>query len=44
MLAATCIAIFIIPALYVLVESLSERWSRKKQASAVPELQPVEGD
>lgn len=37
MLAATCIAIFIIPALYVLVEKVSERFSRKRQAKVVPE-------
>jgi HAE1 family hydrophobic/amphiphilic exporter-1 len=42
MLAATCIAIFIIPALYVLVEKFSERSSRKSQAIAI--AAPVEGD
>ena len=41
MLAATCIAIFIIPALYVLVEKVSERFSRKHQASIVQEPQPT---
>ena len=44
MLAATCIAIFIIPALYVLVEKVSERFSRKEQAEAVPEPRPIGAD
>ncbi|HMK30710.1 MAG TPA: multidrug efflux RND transporter permease subunit [Terriglobales bacterium] len=44
MLAATGLAIFIIPALYVTVETLSERWSRKHDTAAVPEPIPVEGD
>ncbi len=42
MLAATCIAIFIIPALFVLFEKLSERLGRKPHAIAV--AAPVEGD
>jgi HAE1 family hydrophobic/amphiphilic exporter-1 len=44
MLAATCIAIFVIPALFVLVEKLNERLTLKKQTSAVPVPQLVEGD
>jgi len=41
MLAATGLAIFIIPALYVLVERLA---GMKTQPTAVPELHPVEAD
>lgn len=44
MAAATGIAIFIIPALFVLVEKFSERWSRKRQPSIVLQPHPVEGD
>jgi HAE1 family hydrophobic/amphiphilic exporter-1 len=44
MLAATGLAIFVIPALYVLVETLSQRWSRKSQLVAVPEPHPMEAD
>jgi HAE1 family hydrophobic/amphiphilic exporter-1 len=42
MAAATAIAIFIIPALFVLVERLSTRWSREVQDVRQP--RPVEGD
>ncbi len=42
MLAATCMAIFIIPALFVLVEKFSERWSREPEAIAI--AAQVEGD
>ncbi len=42
MAAATAIAIFIIPALFVLVERLSKRWSSEMQG--VPQTRPVEGD
>jgi HAE1 family hydrophobic/amphiphilic exporter-1 len=42
MAAATAIAIFIIPALFVLVERLSTRWSREVQDVRQPH--PVEGD
>jgi len=45
MLAATGIAIFIIPALFVLVERLSARWSSEAPGHAtVPQLSPSEGD
>jgi len=44
MAAATAIAIFVIPALYVLVETLSERWSRKPQPVTVSEPRPMEAD
>jgi len=44
MAAATGIAIFIIPALYVLVETLSQRWSRKSQPVTVPVPHPMEAD
>jgi HAE1 family hydrophobic/amphiphilic exporter-1 len=45
MLAATAIAIFIIPALFVLVERLSIRWSREVPGHAViPQPRPSEGD
>ena len=44
MAAATAIAIFIIPALYVLVETLSQRWSRKSQPVTVPVPRPMEAD
>ena len=42
MAAATAIAIFIIPALFVLVERLSKRWSA--EVHSVPQPRPVEGD
>jgi HAE1 family hydrophobic/amphiphilic exporter-1 len=42
MAAATAIAIFIIPALFVLVERLSKRWSSEVQGVRQP--RPVEGD
>jgi hydrophobic/amphiphilic exporter-1 (mainly G- bacteria), HAE1 family len=45
MLAATGIAIFIIPALYVLVERVASIWSREVQTPAgVSEPSPVEAD
>src|SRR5215467_13544668 len=44
MTAATAIAIFIIPALYVLIETLSERCSPKPQPVSVPEPRPMEAD
>jgi HAE1 family hydrophobic/amphiphilic exporter-1 len=44
MLAATAIAIFIIPALFVLVETVANRCSRKPHAAAVPESSPMEAD
>src|SRR5712671_2234711 len=45
MLAATGIAIFIIPALFVLVERFSARWSSEAPAHVtVPQLSPSEGD
>jgi HAE1 family hydrophobic/amphiphilic exporter-1 len=45
MLAATGIAIFIIPALFVLVERLSALWSSEAPVHApVPQLSPSEGD
>jgi HAE1 family hydrophobic/amphiphilic exporter-1 len=45
MLAATGIAIFIIPALFVLVERFSARWSSEASGHAtVPQLSPSEGD
>jgi HAE1 family hydrophobic/amphiphilic exporter-1 len=45
MLAATGIAIFIIPALFVLVERLSARWSSEAPSHATaPQLSPSEGD
>jgi HAE1 family hydrophobic/amphiphilic exporter-1 len=45
MLAATGIAIFIIPALFVLVERFSARWSSEAPGHAtVPQLSPSEGD
>jgi HAE1 family hydrophobic/amphiphilic exporter-1 len=40
--AATAIAIFIIPALFVIVERLSKRWSSDVQSVRQP--RPVEGD
>jgi HAE1 family hydrophobic/amphiphilic exporter-1 len=44
MLAATGIAIFIIPALFVLVERFSARWSSEAPGHAtVPQLSPSEG-
>jgi HAE1 family hydrophobic/amphiphilic exporter-1 len=42
MVAATAIAIFIIPALFVLVERLSKRWSN--EVLDVRQPRPVEGD
>jgi HAE1 family hydrophobic/amphiphilic exporter-1 len=42
MAAATAIAIFIIPALFVLVERLSTRWSR--EVHVVPQPSPSQGD
>jgi HAE1 family hydrophobic/amphiphilic exporter-1 len=42
MAAATAIAIFIIPALFVLVERLSVRWSR--EVHVVPQPSPSQGD
>jgi hypothetical protein len=42
MAAATAIAIFIIPSLFVLVERLSKHWSGEVQAVRQP--RPVEGD
>jgi HAE1 family hydrophobic/amphiphilic exporter-1 len=42
MAAATAIAIFIIPALFVLVERLSTRWSR--EVHVVPQTSPSQGD
>jgi hypothetical protein len=47
MAAATAIAVFIIPALYVLVERVAKRWSGgepKPDTVAVPEPSMVEGD
>jgi len=45
MVAATAIAIFIIPALFVLVERLSTRWSGEVLGpAAVPQPRPSEGD
>jgi len=45
MLAATGIAVFIIPALFVLVERLASRRSGEApDHAAVPQLSPSEGD
>jgi len=45
MLAATGIAIFIIPALYVIVERMAERWGHQPETTAaIPQPTPVEGD
>ena len=44
MAAATAIAIFIIPALYVLVERLSQRSSGEPRPVAAPEPRPMEAD
>jgi HAE1 family hydrophobic/amphiphilic exporter-1 len=45
MVAATAIAIFIIPALYVLVEGLAARWRGEVPSpAAVPQPSPSEGD
>jgi HAE1 family hydrophobic/amphiphilic exporter-1 len=45
MAAATAIAIFIIPALYVIVERLAARWKRTvPDPAAVPQPSPSEGD
>jgi len=43
MLAATAIAIFIIPMLYVLMERLASRFTRQAHASA-PAPAPLEGE
>jgi len=43
MLAATAIAILIIPALYVIVERVASR-KRAHTPADIPELSPVEGD
>ena len=43
MLAATMLAIFIIPALYVLVEKIASSWSHK-HVTQVPEPEAVEAD
>jgi len=43
MLAATAIAIFIIPALYVMVERAAS-WKRAHTPADIPEPSPVEGD
>src|SRR5712671_6734576 len=45
MAAATAIAIFIIPSLFVLVERLSKRWSGEVSGAAVvPQPSPTQGD
>jgi len=45
MLAATCIAIFIIPVLFVLVERLAAKVGRTVvPAAAAPGLDPAHGD
>jgi len=45
MLAATALAIFIIPALYVIVERVAERWGRAPEPTVTtPQPTPVEGD
>ena len=45
MVAATAIAIFIIPALYVLVERLAARWRGEVPSpAAAPQPSPLEGD
>jgi len=45
MLAATGIAIFIIPALYVIVERMAERRGHQLEPNAaIPQPTPVEGD
>jgi len=45
MLAATVIAIFIIPALYVIVERVASIWKRRAQAPAtLPDPNPMQGD
>jgi len=44
MLAATAIAIFIIPALFVLVERLTTHRSQVSSQDTVPQLSPSEGD
>jgi len=45
MAAATVIAIFIIPSLFVLVERLSKRWSSEVHGHAVvPQPSPSQGD
>jgi len=45
MLAATGIAIFIIPALYVIVERMAERrGDQPEPTAAIPQPTPVEGD
>jgi hypothetical protein len=45
MLAATAIAIFIIPALYVLVERVANLGKQRAHGTAdVPDLRPMEAD
>ena len=44
MLAATAIAIFIIPALFILVERLATHRSQVSSQGTVPQLSPSEGD
>ena len=44
MMASTCIAIFIIPALYVLVERIAGPGKDKKRVPVVPEPTTVQGD
>src|SRR5262249_13817570 len=44
MTAATAIAIFIIPALFVMVETFASRWDSKPQHEAVLEPRPMEAD
>ena len=41
MLAATLIAIFLIPVMFDFVESLSERFNKKPKEAAVPQPEPV---
>src|SRR5262249_2785657 len=44
MTAATAIAIFIIPALFVMVETFASRWNSKPQHEAVLEPPPMDAD
>jgi len=45
MLAATALAIFFIPALYVIVERLAERWGHQPEPPvAAPQRMPVDGN
>ena len=44
MLAATALAIFIIPALYVLVERIASVRKQRTAAAAVPQSHPMEAD